>query len=118
VKVALDTNILINFTGIENKDIREATFDLLMRISPENLLIPAQCLGEMYTVLTRKTSMPAKIAEKTVLSLSDAIDIAGSTYFDFVDAIKIASKHRLQFWDSLILIVSAIAVPPIINEFS
>jgi len=107
MKVALDTNILVNFTGIESKDIRDSTFDLLMKIPTENQLIPAQCLGEMYAVLTRKTSMPAKTVQETIFSLMDAIDIAESTCLDIIEAIKIASAHKLQIWDSLILAVSA-----------
>jgi predicted nucleic acid-binding protein len=107
MRVALDTNILINFTGIEAEDIREATFGLLKRIPTENLMTPTQCLGEMYSVLTRKTSMPSKTIQKTIFALADAIDIADSTYTDFIDAIKLASAHKLQMWDSLILTVSA-----------
>ena len=107
MRVALDTNILVNLTGIESKDVRDSTFDLLLKIPIENLLIPAQCLGEMYAVLTRKTSMPAKAVQETILSLADAIDIAESACPDFIEAIRIASAHRLQLWDSLILAVSA-----------
>jgi len=107
MRVALDTNMLVNFTGIESEDIRNRTFDLLTRIPTENQLIPAQCLGEMYAVLTRKTSMPPKTVQETIFSLTDAIDVAESTYLDFIEAIKIASTHKLQIWDSLILMVSA-----------
>ena len=68
---------------------------------------PAQVLGELFSVLTRKAGRSAEQARDAVLSWSDAFDVADSTRDAVTAACDLAAAHQLQFWDALIVSVAA-----------
>jgi predicted nucleic acid-binding protein len=70
------------------------------------VVIPAQCLGELFRVLTGKKRVGADAAKKVILSWSDAYEIADTTGTALLAAMDIVGSAALQIWDALILAVA------------
>jgi predicted nucleic acid-binding protein len=80
---------------------RNATLRLLQDLPVDGVLIPAQCLGELFGVLHGKAAIAADRAR------ADAFGVADSTAGAFVAAMDLSTDHGLQIWDALILTVAA-----------
>ena len=107
MRIALDTNILAYAEGIGDNARQQASLDLIRVLSPSRLVIPAQCLGELFRVLTGKARRDAASAREAVLGWADAYETADSTWTAFQSAMDMAANHNLQIWDALILAVAA-----------
>jgi predicted nucleic acid-binding protein len=107
MRVALDTNILAYAEGIGDSARQQASLDLIRKLPPPLIVIPAQCLGELFRVLTGKARRDAADAQKAVLGWADAYETADSTWTSFQSAMDVAVNHNLQIWDALILAVAA-----------
>jgi len=70
-------------------------------------MIPAQCLGELFRVLTGKARRDAASAQEAVLGWADVYETADSTWAAFQSAMDLVANHNLQIWDALILAVAA-----------
>ena len=106
MRVALDTNILAYAEGIGDSARQQASLDLVRKLPPSVVVIPAQCLGELFRVLTGKAGRDAASAQKVVLGWADAYETADSTWTAFQSAMGVAAHHNLQVWDALILAVA------------
>lgn len=107
MRVALDTNILAYAEGIGDAVRHQASLDLIRMLSPSLVVIPVQCLGELYRVLTGKAKREASFAQTAILGWADAYETADSTWTAFQSAMDAVSSHHLQIWDALILAVAA-----------
>ena len=107
MRIALDTNILAYAEGIGDGARQQASLDLIRKITPPRVVIPAQCLGELFRVLTGKARRDAASAQEAVLGWTDAYETADSTWTAFQSAMDVAANHNLQIWDALILAVAA-----------
>lgn len=107
MRIALDTNILAYAEGVGDEGRRHAAIKLIDRLPPENVVLPAQILGELFRVLTGKAEKDAKFSHKAVLAWSDAFEVADSSWSAFQSAFDLVVDHRLQIWDALILSVAA-----------
>ena len=58
-------------------------------------------------VLTRKARREAADARRAVLAWSDSYSVIGTTPAVMVEAMEIATTHRLALWDSVILAAAA-----------
>ena len=104
---ALDTNVLAYVEGVNGAEREAASRALIERI-PEALgLIPAQALGELYNVLTRKAAWPSERARAAVLAWRDSFALAPTTTSAVTEAIDLAAGHRLNIWDSIMISVAA-----------
>jgi predicted nucleic acid-binding protein len=111
-RVAYDTNILVYLQGVQNHPDDEAkvqTARLLFRIIATNCVCvaPQQALGELYSVLVRDTRN-RELARERILRCLDEFDAIAPSTETFVDAIDLATEHKLQFWDALIVATAAI----------
>ena len=106
MRVALDTNILAYAEGIGDSARQQASLDLIRILPPTLIVIPAQCLGELFRVLISKARRDATSAQKAVLGWADAYGTADSTWTAFQSAMAVAVNHNLQVWDALILAVA------------
>lgn len=106
MRVAIDTNVLVYAEAFGDASRCKKATDMVAKLDPSNVVLPAQTLGELYTVLTRKANRSATQAREAVLSWGDAFDVADSTYSAIAAACDLASTHQLQFWDALIISVS------------
>lgn len=107
MRVALDTDILTYAEGAGDEARCNAARNLLVALSACDVLVPAQALGELYRVLTGKLRRAGDTVRTALLDWSDAYEIADSTWPAFQAAIDLASDHRLQIWDGLMLAVAA-----------
>lgn len=110
-RVALDTNILAYAEGLSLVAADQAKVErarvILSAIPERRTVVPAQVLGELFNVLTRKSSISAD-------AVIDAIEtwrrtsIGIHTTSDIVAAAAVlASKHRLAIWDAIIVAAAA-----------
>lgn len=107
MRVALDTDILASAEGV-NGQARKATALLILReFSAHDVMLPAQALGELFHVLTRKARRDPAAARMSVLGWSDSYAVMDTTPAVIVEAMEIVTTHRLAFWDSVMLAAAA-----------
>ena len=107
MRTALDTNILAYAEGIGDVKRQQASIGLIQTIPTHLLVIPVQCLGELFRILTGKARRNAALAHEAVLEWADAYETADSTWTAFQSAMDMAANHDMQIWDALILAVAA-----------
>jgi predicted nucleic acid-binding protein len=109
--IAFDSNILIYIGGLVRADddvAKQATMRKLMaKLSQTmDMVAPAQALGEVYHVCQRK-GWSREESRELVLVLNQSFTVVGSGRETFIEAVDLATEHKLQFWDALILNVAA-----------
>jgi predicted nucleic acid-binding protein len=111
VKVALDSNILLYFariwraTGDEAKS--EVTDQMIAVLQQRaTLVVPFQVLGECFNVMQRNDYTRAE-AREVIREWGETYETAISAAETFDAALDLATEHKLQFWDALILSVAA-----------
>lgn len=105
--LAVDTNILVYAEGVGDDD-RQARAKSLLRALPEGtIVLPAQVLGELFSVLTRKAHLPAETVRDRLGDYERTVSIAPTLPSTLSNALDLAVQHRLQIFDSIILAASA-----------
>jgi predicted nucleic acid-binding protein len=105
MRVALDTNVLAYAEGLGD-DVRcQLASDLIAKLNPINSLVPVQVLGELSRVLTSKLKKSS--ARELLLSWSDAVVVADTTWTAFQSAMDLTVDHQISIWDALIMSVAA-----------
>jgi predicted nucleic acid-binding protein len=107
MRLALDTNILAYAEGVGDASRRQAALKLVRALPNSSVVIPAQCLGELFRVLTAKAGRNPAKAKEDVLGWADAYETADSTWTAMQSALDAVTSHSLQIWDALILSVAA-----------
>lgn len=107
MRVALDTNVLVYAEGLGDAVRCTLALQLIRDLKSETTLLPAQCLGELFRVLTGKQKQPSDQAEQIILMWADTFSVADSTWTAFQSAFDLARDHHLPIWDALILSVAA-----------
>jgi len=106
-KVFLDTNIFvysIDSSPGQKKKSQIATDLVREHVRNDSGVISIRVLQEFYHVSTGKIQVP--IASEDALEYLNYISILETVHPDFdlvVTAIRLHQKHRLSFWDALIL---------------
>jgi predicted nucleic acid-binding protein len=107
MRVALDTNLLAYAEGLGD-DVRcQLARDLIAKLNPINSLVPVQVLGELSRVLTSKLKRSSADARELLLSWSDAVVVADTTWTAFQSAMDLTVGHQISMWDALIMSVAA-----------
>lgn len=101
MKAALDTNLLVYFEDASDAGRRARA--LLQRLDPDRIVLPVQVAGELFNVLTRKSQMSSAAARQTVERWSGSFEVVGTTFEVLRAGIELASLHRLQIWDAIVL---------------
>ena len=107
MRVALDTNVLAYAEGVNGQDRKGIALALLRDFAEHELMVPAQALGELFVVLTRKARREAAVPRDAVLSWSDSFPLIDTTPAVIHEAMELATTHRLGFWDSVMLAAAA-----------
>ena len=107
MRIALDTNVLAYAEGIGDQTRRDTSLLLLERLPVNDVLLPAQTLGELYRVLTGKVRRNPGKSREAILSWADSYDVADSSWTAFQSALDLGVDHGLHIWDALILAVAA-----------
>lgn len=110
-RIAYDSNVLIYLAGVDRGDGANAKIDaareMYRHLGARCMCIaPQQALGELYTVLTRDSG-DRELARRSVLKFRDEFEVAQAGGTVFADALNLATDHKLQFWDALILATAA-----------
>ena len=107
MRVALDTNVLAYAEGLGD-DVRcQLASDLISKLDPINSLVPVQVLGELSRILTSKLKKSSADVRELLLSWSDAVVVADTTWTAFQSAIDLTVDHQISMWDALIMSVAA-----------
>ncbi len=106
MKAALDTNILVYASGLDDEPRQARALTLIEAIPPEDLILPVQVLGECYGVLTRKGMSP-QLARRTILRWQEAFAVADTTAAVLSHATGLFADHQLRIWDAIVLATAA-----------
>jgi predicted nucleic acid-binding protein len=107
VRIALDTNVLAYAEGVNGEDRKTTALDVLRGLQAFDIVVPVQALGELFAVLTRKAKWPAAQARAAVLAWADAYPVSDTTPAVLIEAMELATTHRLAVWDSVMLASAA-----------
>ena len=103
MRVALDTNVLAYAEGVNGQDRKDTALLILRDFAEHELMVPAQALGELFVVLTRKVRREAAEARGAVLGWSDSFPLIDTTPAVILEAMELVTTHRLGFWDAVML---------------
>jgi len=109
VKIALDTNILAHAEGVCGPANRSTALNLLKRLPLRSRVVPVQVLGELYRVLAGKAKVPSSEARASVLKWRNSSPLAETTETVMLNALELATAHRLGIWDSVVIAASGAA---------
>ncbi len=109
MRIALDTNILVYAEGLNGADRQQAAQAVLAGLAADELVVPAQALAELFTVLTRKARWPAARARAAVLAWHDACLVGETTAGVLLEAMDLATMHQYSLWDAIMLATAATA---------
>ncbi|MBU3694046.1 MAG: PIN domain-containing protein [Rhodocyclaceae bacterium] len=107
MRVAFDTNVLAYAEGLGDAARVTRAVELVASIDPSAVVLPAQTLGELATVLVRKAARSVSDARDAVLGWADSFCVADSTWPAFQSALDLRAREHVSFWDALILSVAA-----------
>lgn len=107
MRISLDTNVLAYAEGVGDEARCRAARQIAAVLPVEDVLLPVQVLGELYRVLTGKAGWPPARAGEAVLAWADTFLVGDTTWQAMKSAFDLVADHKLQFWDALILAVSA-----------
>ena len=111
MRIALDSNIAIYLPRIARSPADLAKIDAALGIvsalkNVAEIAVPVQALGELY-VVAKRSGLTAVEARKFTLEFVEGAANPPSTAAAMLDALDLASDHRLQLWDALILCAAA-----------
>lgn len=107
MRVALDTNILAYAEGVGDAPRCARAIGVIEKLAAEQVLLPAQTLGELFRVLTGKAQREAGLSREAIMTWADSFEVADSTWRAFQAAMDLVIDHGLQIWDALIMAVAA-----------
>lgn len=107
MRAALDTNVLVYAEGFGDTARVGASRVLLERLAEADVLIPVQCLGELFRVLTARAGRSNQQAQEAVLSWMDSYELVESTADAWRGAMDLCVAHQLASWDALVLNAAA-----------
>ena len=103
-KVFFDTNILVYSADAKNSQKQLIAASLLEKTSIEKTgLISTQSLQEFYNAATKKLQLTKQAAKEYVELFSKQFPVKEISISLILNAVDISIKHKLSFWDSLII---------------
>jgi predicted nucleic acid-binding protein len=107
MRVALDTNVLVYAEGLGDEVRCQLAGELIAQLNPTNSIVAVQVLGELSRVLTSKMKKSGSEVRELLLSWSDGMVVADTTWTAFQSAMDLSVDHQISMWDALILAVAA-----------
>ena len=107
MRVALDTNVLVYAEGLGDEVRCQLASDLIAQLNPIHSVVPVQVLGELSRVLTSKLKKSSADVRELLLTWSDAVVVADTTWTAFQSAMDLSVDHQISMWDALIFAVAA-----------
>lgn len=106
---SLDTNVLVYATALDSPPAKQRVAqDLMARLfaSPQ-ACIAGQVLSEYLSVVVRKKTMAQALAFEAIGVWSQVARVLGAPKTAYEQAWKLASAHKYQMWDALIIAICA-----------
>ena len=110
MRICIDTNILAYAEGLnkaDNQTRQQETIDLLSKLSPESIVIPAQVLGELFRILTGKAGLSTTDARSVVMQWADSHETVDTPWAAFQASFDLTTTGHFQIWDALIINIAA-----------
>ncbi len=107
MRVALDTNVLVYAEGLGDEVRCQLAGELIAKLNPTDSIVAVQVLGELSRVLTSKMKKSGSEVRELLLSWSDGMVVADTTWTAFQSAMDLSVDHQVSMWDALILAVAA-----------
>lgn len=107
MRVALDTNILAYAEGVNGRAMKRNALGIIERLPQENVFLPVQTLGELFSLLVRKARRSRANARKAVLTWQDAFPLIETSREVMLAAADLAADHHLTIWDAVVLSAAA-----------
>jgi predicted nucleic acid-binding protein len=107
VRIALDTNVLAYAEGVNGAARQVDATRILRDLVDDEIVIPAQALAELFTLLVRKARRPVAEVRVAVLGWHDASLVAETSSSVLLDAMELADSHHFALWDAIMLASAA-----------
>ncbi|MDR1968518.1 MAG: PIN domain-containing protein [Burkholderiaceae bacterium] len=100
-----DTDVLVYAMDADDPARQEIAIERSARAAREDsIVLSTQVLQEFYNITTRKLHTPLSAVEATrQLTQLSAFEAVGASAQSVLAAAELARKHRLPWWDALIL---------------
>src|SRR4051794_3132854 len=105
--VGVDTNLIVYTEGIGDNVRVELARDVLLEIPRRQIVIPAQVLAETFRVLRRTLKLAPEVLRRTMVRWQSFGFVAPTMETTIETALDLATEHRLQVFDAIILAASA-----------
>ncbi len=102
----VDSNILLYAVDRDADGKRAIAHDILVRGQTVGLLLSSQVLGEFLNVIRRKQLGAMQQAIQLVAHWSLLYPVTWTSPAHVANGARIADRHRLQYWDSMILAIA------------
>lgn len=111
--VGLDTNVIVYGAGIGDPGRCARASALLGRLAGR-LVLPVQVLGEFFNVAVRRAGLPRDdVAERLETLVASGL-VVETTLGVFRRAADLATSHRFQIWDGVVVAAAEEAGCPIL----
>ena len=101
-RFSLDTNILVYAVDRDAGERHELGRALLGRAARCDCVLTVQALAEFFHATTRKNLLPVSRASDFVRDWLGVFQVASAGTAALVNAMDVAEKHRLSFWDAML----------------
>lgn len=108
MRVGLDTNVLAYSEGGDDESRQRIADEVMLALRPHSVVLPVQVSVELFHYLVRKKKLDRAAASAAVEGWHDAASARPATTEAVVrDALMLATNHRIQVFDAIILAASA-----------
>jgi predicted nucleic acid-binding protein len=105
--IAIDTNVLVYGEAVGDGATQQRARHAVEAALGEGAVIPAQALAELFRVLSRKSRLPEAVARERVARYQRSATVAPTTNATLAIALDLATDHKFQIFDAIILAASA-----------
>jgi predicted nucleic acid-binding protein len=109
MRCCLEPNVLVYAEGFGDEPRVAAARQVLERLEQDDVVIPVQCIGELFRVLTTKAGRSRAEAQEAVLSWMDSYPLVETSSDVWRGAMDLCAAHPMSSWDALVLNASAVA---------
>ena len=102
-RFSLDSNVLVYAADKLAGDKHQRAVDLLFAIAVLDCVLTVQCLAEFFHVVTRKATLPVKVAAALVEGWRIQFPVVAADGAVLSAALDQVARRHLGFWDALLL---------------
>jgi predicted nucleic acid-binding protein len=106
--IAYDTNVLIYASQMGDEDLRhDIALNLMDRVASVGAIVPLQVIGEYINACRAKGVLSSAAIAQRVNYWLMLYESPGTLPEDYMPALEMADRFKLQFFDALIVTVAA-----------